>query len=315
MDPIERVRVGHDTTFALMLEVRRRGLELRCFEQRDLSWRNGQPRARMRALEVRPEAGRHFEVLADRPAHLSELDVLFLRKDPPVDVLFLHSSQLVEMVPQGQTLPLFVNSPAGLRLANEKLFALRFPEFIPSSLVSSNVEEIIDFVAEVGGRAVLKPLDGCGGHGVLLANKDDPSLGSLVEVITARGVNPIMVQRFLPAVEHGDKRVLMLDGEPIGAVLRVARKGDFRCNMAVGGQPRKTTLTPRERSLCGSVGEELRRQSLHFVGLDLIGEHLTEVNVTSPTGLVEIEAFDGAGLAAKVLDFVLARRRGELRAR
>jgi glutathione synthase len=308
MDPVERIRVGHDTTFALMLEARRRGLEVRCFDQQHLSWRDAQPCARMRAVELRLHSEPHFEVLREAVAPLSDLDVLFMRKDPPVDVAFLHASQIVEAIQPAaldSRLPVVINSPDGLRSANEKLFALRFPDLIPTSLVSSDVAEVVDFVAEVGGSAVLKPLDGFGGKGILLARSNDPALVSLVETMTRGGA--VMAQRFLPEVSDGDKRVLMLDGEPIGAVLRMAKQGDFRCNMAAGGQPKKTTLTSQERKACEKVGKELNKRGLFFVGLDFIGERLTEINVTSPTGLVEIEVFDGAGLAARVIDFALNR--------
>ena len=303
MDPLESVRVDHDSTFALMLECQRRGLEVRELHQREVYFRSDHVRARMRTVAVERTPGAHFRVLRDAHAPLDELDVIFLRKDPPVDVDFLHATQLVGLA-RG---PVFLNNPGGLRAANEKLFALRFPDLVPPTLIARELELLRGFLEEQGGDAVVKPIDGFGGAGIFRLRTGDPNLRSILETATRSGRDAIVLQKYLPEVLQGDKRVIVLDGEPIGAVNRVPQPSDLRANLAVGGRAERGVITDRDREVCRRLQPELRRLGLHFVGLDMIGDFLTEVNVTSPTGLVEIGALSGLSLEARILDFALAQ--------
>ena len=303
MDPIEAVRIDHDSTFALMLECRRRGIEVRELRQEWLFFAEGRARSRMRTVSVERTPGSHFRVVADEDAPLADLDVVFLRKDPPVDVEFLRATQLVELGPG----PLWINDPRGLRTANEKLFALRFPELVPPTLVARELSRLRAFVDAQGGDAVVKPLDGYGGQGVVRVRRGDPNFTTLLETSTSGGRVPVMAQAYLPAVRDGDKRIIVLDGEPIGAVLRVPLAGELRANFASGGRAAPTPVSARDREICRRIAPELRRLGLAFVGIDVIGGRLTEVNVTSPTGLVEIGVLTGQSLEARVVDYALSR--------
>jgi glutathione synthase len=299
MDPLERVLVHHDTTFALMLATQARGHRVLCFEQHQLFYAQGRPAVQARHVEVQPVPGAHFRVLATTTLGLEELDVVWLRKDPPVDMAFLHATQLVEA--SAGRAPLFVNSPAGLRGASEHLWALRFPDLSPPTLVSADVAELRGFIDAAPEGAVLKPVEGHGGEGVVLLRPGDRNTASLLELYTRRGTEWAMLQRYLPEARVGDKRILVLDGEPLGAVLRVPRDDDHRGNLAAGGKPERSPLTARDWTLCERLAPHLRAEGLCFVGLDVIGDWLTEVNVTSPTGLVEIAQLDGTPLAERVV--------------
>jgi glutathione synthase len=303
MDPLDGVRIDHDSTFALMLECQRRGIEVRELRQEWLFFAEGRARSRMRTVAVERSAGAHFRVIADEDAELGELDVIFLRKDPPVDVDFLRATQLVELGPG----PLWINEPRGLRAANEKLFALRFPEVLPPTLVARDIARLRAFIDAQGGDAILKPLDGYGGQGVVRVRHGDPNFTTLLETSTGGGRIPVMAQAYLPAVREGDKRIIVLDGEPIGAVLRVPQAGELRANFASGGRAAQSPITTRDREICRRMAPELRRLGLSFVGIDVIGGRLTEVNVTSPTGLVEIGALTGQSLEARVVEYALSR--------
>ncbi|MGH7859378.1 MAG: glutathione synthase [Candidatus Binatia bacterium] len=303
MDPIETVIVGHDTTFAFMLECQRRGHEVLYFEQKDLEWRDGGAVARMRRVEVRREKGSHFTVLGEERAPLARLDVLFLRKDPPVDIEFLYATLLADLVGE-KSETFIVNDPAALRDANEKLYALRFPDLVPRTLVSRDMVALRAFLDELGGEMVVKPIDGFAGRGVLHVRRSDWNLSSILELMTQRGEKPIIAQAYLPEGRQGDKRVILLDGEPLGAMLRVPPAHDLRGNLAIGGRSEKTTLSERDLEICRRLAPDLRRRGLWFVGLDIIGRYLTEVNVTSPTGIEEINAHDGVRLERQVIDFV-----------
>jgi len=302
MDPLERVLIHHDTTFALMLATQSRGHAVLCFEQHQLFHAEGRPAVRAREVEVQPVQGEHFRVLVERTVPLDALDVLWLRKDPPVDEAFLHATQLVETA--GSRAPLFVNAPSGLRGASEHLWALRFPDLSPPTLVSCDLLQLKAFVDAAPAGAVLKPVEGHGGEGVVLLQPGDRNSTSLLELYTCRGTQWAMLQHYLPEARAGDKRILVLDGEPLGAVLRVPRDDDHRGNMAAGGQPVRAAITPRDRVLCERLKPELRAAGLIFVGLDVIGDWLTEVNVTSPTGLVEVARLDGTPLAERVVAHV-----------
>jgi glutathione synthase len=309
MDPLERVLVHHDTTFALMVATQARGHRIHCFEQYQVSFAEGRPAVRAREVEVQPVPGAHFRVVGTRTLGMDELDLVWMRKDPPVDEAFLHATQLVE-ASSGKA-PLFVNAPRGLRSASEHLWALRFPDLSPPTLVSCEVAELKAFIEAAPAGAVLKPVEGHGGEGVVFLGRGDRNTTSLLELYTRRGTEWAMLQHYLPEARVGDKRILVLEGEPLGAVLRVPREDDHRGNLAAGGTPVRAGLTARDRELCRRLAPHLAAEGLFFVGLDVIGDWLTEVNVTSPTGLVEIAELDGAPLADRVVSSLerLARAR------
>jgi glutathione synthase len=300
MDPLEQVLVHHDTTFVLMRAAQSRGHRLLSFGQEAIFHQAGQAHARAREVEVFEEQGHHFRVLAEHELPLAVLDVLWLRKDPPVDVAFLHATQLVEAT--GGRAPVYINAPGGLRTANEHLWALHFPELTPETLVSRSPEALRAFIQAFPNGAVVKPVDGYGGAGVVLLRAEDRNTPSMLELLTARGQQWAVAQEYVPAAREGDKRILVLDGEPLGAILRVPRESDHRANMAVGGRPVKTELTARDREICAALAPALRREGLVFVGLDVIGNFLIEVNVTSPTGLAELTRFDGGDPAGRIID-------------
>lgn len=302
MDPLEGVLVHHDTTFALMLECARRGHEVLSFDAPQLYALAGAARAQMRSVALPREQGRHFEVLSALDLSLDQLDILFLRKDPPVDAEFWHATQLVEL---GDPPPLCINSPAGLRDANEKLFALRFPTLVPRTLVGRDAAQLRSFIDEMG-QVVLKPIDGFAGRGVVTTGPQDPNRGSLLEMMTSQGAHAIIAQAFVPESRRGDKRILLLNGEPIGALNRVAAEGELRCNMAAGARAERTSLTDRDREICRALAPKLVARGLYFVGIDVLGDYLTEVNVTSPTGLMEIDALEGASIERSIIDFAEA---------
>jgi len=300
IDPIESLIVGHDTSLAFMLECQRRGHEVHYFEQRELEYRDGRVVAAAKRVELQRVKGDHYRVVQEARLDLSTLDVIFLRKDPPVDVEYLHATQLLELAAG----PLLVNEPAGLRDANEKLYVLRYPDLIPKTLVSRSLAELRAFLKELGGEMVIKPIDGFGGRGILHLRAGDRNLNSLLELATAGGAQAIVAQQYLPASREGDKRIVLVDGEPLGAMMRIPQDDDVRGNLAAGGRSAKSALTDREREICRRLAPDLRARGLHFVGLDVIGGFLTEVNVTSPTGVEEINAFDEIAIERLMIDFV-----------
>ncbi|HUE40083.1 MAG TPA: glutathione synthase [Candidatus Binatia bacterium] len=300
IDPIESLIVGHDTSLAFMLECQRRGHEVHYFEQRELEYRDGRVVAAAKRVELQRVKGDHYRVVQEARLDLSTLDVIFLRKDPPVDVEYLHATQLLELAAG----PLLVNEPAGLRDANEKLYVLRYPDLIPKTLVSRSLAELRAFLKELGGEMVIKPIDGFGGRGILHLRAGDRNLNSLLELATAGGAQAIVAQQYLPASREGDKRIVLVDGEPLGAMMRIPQDDDVRGNLAAGGRSAKSALTDREREICRRLAPDLRARGLHFVGLDVIGGFLTEVNVTSPTGVEEINTFDEIAIERLMIDFV-----------
>lgn len=305
MDPAETMLPTKDTSFALMRGALARGHEcLHCAPSR-LSHAGTEVSARCRPIVVRDEAP-HVTLGDETEVAVAELDAVFIRKDPPFDTAYLHLTQQLDLVAERT---LVLNDPDGLRAANEKLFAFRFPHLMPASLVTADRERIHAFVEEVGGEAVLKPLDGAGGSGVVMLRQGDRNNRSLVDLHTREGAQHALVQQYLPAIRGGDKRVLMLDGAVLGAILRVPREDDLRANIHVGGTVQATELTPAERALADEVGAELRARGLWFVGLDLIGERLIEVNVTSPTGIQELGRLTQTRPEAQVIAWVEARVR------
>jgi len=299
IDPLATLRPGHDSTLAMMQEACARGHRVLAFEQKDLRVEQSVPIAHAREISFQGENALSEGSALEVP--LSSLEVVFLRKDPPVDVEFYNATLLVEHGSPKEA-PFFINHPNGLRAANEKLLALEFPEFCPPTLVDRDVNRLRDFIRE-HQTAVIKPLDGHGGHGVLIARDDDPNASSLIEVLTRSGADWVVAQTYLPEAKAGDKRILLLDGEPLGAVLRVPSGADFRGNMARGAQPMAADISDREKALCEALKPRLRALGLWFVGIDVIGGYLTEVNVTSPTGIVEINALGGAKVEKSIIDF------------
>jgi glutathione synthase len=312
MDPMARVLVDKDTTFAFQLEGQRRGHEQYHCGAGDLFVDRAAPHASARRLRVE-RVTPHFHLDEARIAPLRFFDVVFMRKDPPFDLAYVFAAQVLGLVDPAVTFVL--NDPRGLVVANEKLYALNFPELIPESLVTSDAGRLKAFMDDLGGEMIVKPLDGCGGAGVLHVHRRDRNLNALLELSTAEGTRLVMAQRYLPAVRDGDKRLIVLDGEPIGAVLRVPREDEHRGNIHVGGQVKRSPVDDRDREICRVMAPRLRRDGLYFVGLDVIGGYVTEVNVTSPTGVQEIDRLDGVCLEARVLDFVEARARALDRAR
>lgn len=305
MDPIANVLVDKDTTFALMLAAQARGHEVFTLGPMDLYAANGTAMAKLTPTKVqRADRPDHYSMGIPAVVDVAELDALWIRTDPPFDARYLYVTLLLELV---RDKTLVVNDPRGLRDANEKLYQLHFPEVIPRTMVASREEEIRAFVRELGGTAIIKPLDGAGGRGVMILDESDKNLRSIIETLTDDGRRLAMVQQFLPAVREGDKRVLLLDGEPLGAILRVPRSDDARSNIHVGGSVVPAEIDSRDRRIVEAVAPRLKRDGLWFVGLDVIGGHLTEVNVTSPTGIQEMSRFAGVPLEDKVIAWTEAR--------
>ena len=310
MDPIEKINIDKDTTFVLMLEAQQRGHEVYFMELDDLFIRGGTPRGRFRRLRV-ARATPHYDLGDYITGPLEDFHTLLMRKDPPFDMKFFFATHLLSLVDERKCF--VMNNPKGLREANEKLYALRFPEQIPQTLVASDMERLKAFMTELGGEMIVKPLDGCGGSGVFYLNQADRNTNAILEAATDNGRRLIMGQRYLPEIRQGDKRIVMLNGEPLGAVLRVPLETETRGNIHVGGQCVKTEVTERDREICAALTPLLVADGLYLVGLDVIGGFLTEVNVTSPTGIQEINTLDGVRLETQVIDFV-ERQVEEIRA-
>ena len=310
MDPLDGILPDRDTTFVLMLETLARGHELHYLDQRHIYARGPRVWARTHRCEVQRTSPHHRFLDGGSERELSWFDAVFMRKDPPADALYLYTTMMLSLVDPRRTFVL--NHPAGLREANEKLYTLNFPEAIPPSLVTSDIARLKAFMKEQGGEMIVKPLDGHGGEGVFYANAADRNLNAILETVSRFERAPVMAQRYLPEVRRGDKRLIVLDGEPLGCTLRVPPADEHRGNIHVGANCVKAEITPRDREICRILKPRLQRDGLHFVGLDIIGDYLTEVNVTSPTGVQEIDRLDGVKLEAQVIDFV-ERRVAELR--
>jgi len=303
MDPIETINVAADSTFMLALEAQARGHRLYHYLTRHLSLIDGRVMAKARRLKVRRDAQNPAELGAFEMLDLVKMDVILMRQDPPFDMAYITATHVLEHV-SGKVL--VVNDPASVRNAPEKLFATHFPGLMPPTLVSSDRDEIVAF-RKHHGDIILKPLFGNGGAGIFRVTKDDENFNALLETFAAFYREPIVVQRYLPEIRKGDKRIILVDGEPVGAVLRVPPKGEARANLHVGGKAVKAKLTRREREICAAIGPTLRDKGLIFVGIDVIGDYLTEINVTSPTGIQEINRLDGAALEKLVWNAIEAR--------
>ncbi|KAB7624470.1 glutathione synthase [Alkalilimnicola sp. S0819] len=307
MDPIESITPYKDTSLAMMLEAQRRGWTLRYLELGDLYLRQGEARGRHRAIRVRDQDHDYFELGEAEDGPLAELDVILMRKDPPVDSQFLYASYILEHAQQAGAL--VVNRPQSLRDANEKLFALQFPQCCGPCEVTSDATRLRAFVAE-HGKSVLKPLHGMGGASIFVVEPDEANLSVIIETLTEHGGRYIMVQKFLPEIKDGDKRILMIDGEPVPyALARIPAAGETRGNLAAGGRGEGVALSDRDRWIAEQVGPTLREMGLLFVGLDVIGDFLTEINVTSPTCVRELDALYGINISAQLLDVIERRLR------
>jgi glutathione synthase len=304
MDPIERINIRGDSTFALLLEAQRRGHALAYYTPDRLALHGNNVFAAVQALTVRDQVGDHFTLGEPTRTDLSTFDVLLLRQDPPFDLAYITSTHLLERI---HPRTLVVNDPAHVRNAPEKMFVMEFPELMPPTLIARDLAEIKAFRAE-HGDIVMKPLYGKGGEAVFLLAKEDLNFGSLFDLFTATFREQWVIQKFLPAVKHGDKRIILVDGEFAGAVNRVPAPDDLRSNMVRGGVPKATDLTERERAICARLGPELRQRGLLFVGIDVIDGYLTEINVTSPTGIRAIKSLGGPDIAAMIWNRIEARR-------
>jgi glutathione synthase len=304
MDPVDRINIDKDTTFVLMLEAQQRGHEVYYMEVDDLFIRGGTPYGRYRRLHL-ARAVPHYQLGELTVGALDDFAVLLMRKDPPFDMKFFFATHLLSLVDEQKCF--VMNHPKGLREANEKLYALRFPEQIPQTLVSSDMRQLKEFMDELGGEMIIKPLDSSGGSGVFYLSTQDRNTNSILEAATEGGRKMIMAQRYLPEIRQGDKRIIVLNGEPLGAVLRVPSEQEHRGNIHVGAQCVRAEISARDREICQALAPLLREDGLFFTGLDVIGSFLTEVNVTSPTGVQEINALDGVRLEIEILDFIEAR--------
>jgi len=309
IDPIDKLDPGHDSTVAMMEAAQELGHQVWITQADQLGVIEGKAWATASPVRLEPVElieGRWiakdpwFTVDASRLLCLEETNAVFMRTDPPVTIPYLYATYILDAVDPAKTL--VINRPSGIRAANEKMYALQFTEVMPDTIVSQDKQVIRRFVEQYGA-AVIKPLGGKAGEGILFINPDDRNLNSLIEISTL-GRTPIMVQAFLPAAKDGDKRIILLNGEPIGAVNRVPTGKEFRGNMAVGGKADKAEITERERLICERIAPALKRDGLFFVGIDVIGGYLTEVNVTSPTGIREVDRLNGVQLGQRVIEWV-----------
>ncbi len=306
MDPIERINIRGDSTFALLLEAQKRGHTLRYYTPDRLAMAQGEVFTTAQPLTVRDTLGDHFTLGEAKRAPVSSFDVVLLRQDPPFDLAYISTTHLLERV---HPKTLVINDPAAVRNAPEKMFVNDFPTLMPPTLLTRDLAEIKAFRAE-HGDIVMKPLYGHGGGAVFRLTRDDLNFGSLYDMFAVTFREPWVIQKFLPQVKDGDKRIILVDGEFAGAVNRVPAADDLRSNMVRGGSPKDTELTPREREICQTLGPKLRERGLLFVGIDVIGGWLTEINVTSPTGIRAIKNLGGADVAAIIWDKIEAKRAG-----
>jgi glutathione synthase len=306
MDPIGPIDINADSTFRLAEEAQARGHQLFYYTPDKLYWNDGRVMARGWPLTVRRVKGDHFALGDEMDVDLSEWDVVWLRQDPPFDMGYITTTHLLERL---HPATLVVNDPFWVRNFPEKLLVLQFPDLIPPTLIARDLVTIREFKA-LHGDIILKPLYGNGGAGVFRLDPNDRNLSSLHELFTGLSREPLIAQKFLPDVSNGDKQVILVNGEPVGAINRVPQAGETRSNMHVGGRPEKVGLTARDLEICAAIGPTLRDHGQIFVGIDVIGDYLTEINVTSPTGIQELERFDGTNVAERIWQVIEAKRAG-----
>jgi glutathione synthase len=300
MDPISTITIKKDTTFAILLEAQTRNWDLWYMEQSDLFMRDGRSYARMRQLQVSDDQDGWFKFSREQEAPLDSLHTILMRKDPPFDMEYIYSTYLLDLAEQRGTL--VVNRPGSLRDANEKLFTAWFPQCCAPTLVSRSHSKIVEFLQEQGD-IILKPLDGMGGNSIFRVSHGDLNTNVIIETLSANGSQQIMAQRFIPEISSGDKRIIMVDGEPIPyALSRIPQKGELRGNLAAGGTGEGVPLSDRDRWIAAEVGPELKRRGILFAGLDVIGEYLTEINITSPTCVRELDSQFDLNISAQLLD-------------
>jgi len=304
MDPIGPINIEADSTFRIALEAQARGHELFYYTPDRLAYQEGRITARGWPLRVQRVAGAHYSLGDEQDVDLASFDVVWLRQDPPFDMFYITTTHLLDRLAPGT---LVVNNPFWVRNYPEKLLVLDFPDLTPPTTIARDLQTIRAF-KEKHGDVILKPLYGNGGAGVFRLTPDDRNLSSLHEMFTGFSREPLIVQKFLPAVSQGDKRVILVDGAPVGAINRVPQAGETRSNMHVGGRPEKVALTPRDLEICARIGPLLREKGQVFVGIDVIGDYLTEINVTSPTGIQELERFDGTNTAEIIWQAIEAKR-------
>ena len=304
MDPIDAIDIDADSTFRLALEAQQRGHQCHVYTPDRLCFDEGKLHARGARVQLQRVRGDHVRFDAETRIALDEMDVIWLRQDPPFDMGYITTTHLLDML-HPQTL--VVNDPFWVRNFPEKLLVLRFPELTPPTMIARGLDEIRAFKAR-HGDIILKPLYGNGGAGVFRLDPSDRNLASLHEMFTGLSREPVIVQKYLPAVSNGDKRVILVDGEPVGAINRIPAEGETRSNLHVGGRADRIGLTARDREICSAIGPLLREKGQIFVGIDIIGDWLTEINVTSPTGIQELERFDGTNVAGLIWDAIERRR-------
>jgi glutathione synthase len=307
MDPIERINIRGDSTFALLLEAQKRGYSISYFTPDKLSLRGEELVAPVQLLTVRDEVGDHFTLGEAKREPMTNFDVILLRQEPPFDIAYITSTHLLERI---HPRTLVVNDPASVRNAPEKMFVLNFPQLMPPTLISRDLDEINSFRDE-HGAVVMKPLHGHGGAAVFRVMPQDMNFGSLFDMFSVTFREPWVIQRFLPEVKHGDKRIILVDGEFAGAVNRVPAPDDLRSNMVRGGAAQATELSAREREICDTLAPALRQRGLLFVGIDVIDGNLTEINVTCPTGIRAIARLGGPDIAARIWDTIEKKRSGK----
>lgn len=310
IDPLSKLDPGHDTSVALMEAAQVLGHEVWVTQAQELSVIQSQAWALLQEVQLTPVelvegrwvvSKQWYAVSEAKWRPLEDMDAVFMRTDPPVTVPYLYATYILDYINPEKTL--VINTPSGIRMANEKMYALQFKDVIPETIVSQDKSVIRKFLEEKG-TAVLKPLGGKAGEGILFLEKSDRNFNSLIEISTKQGREPVMIQTYLPAAKDGDKRIILLNGKPIGAVNRIPTGNEFRGNMAVGGRVAPTEITEQEQKICASVGPKLQQDGLYFVGIDVIGGYLTEVNVTSPTGIREIDRLSGTYLGKEVITWV-----------
>ncbi len=306
MDPIGPIDIDADSTFRIALEAQKRGHQLFYYTPDRLAYREGRVTARGWPLTLRREKGNHFTLGAEEDIDLADWDVVWLRQDPPFDMGYITTTHLLERIHPGT---LVVNDPFWVRNYPEKLLVLNFPDLTPPTLIARDLVTIRDFKHR-HGDVILKPLYGNGGAGVFRLDPNDRNLGALYELFAGINREPLIVQKFVPDVVKGDKRIILVNGEPVGAINRVPAEGETRSNMHAGGRPEKIGLTERDLEICAAIGPLLREKGQIFVGIDVIGRWLTEINVTSPTGIQQLERFDGTNTSALIWDVIEAKRRG-----
>jgi glutathione synthase len=303
MDPIEDINLDTDTTFVLMLEAQRRGSEVYYLKPGDLRVEYNGPASIMRKVTVKRPASKktsHFKLGKKFDKPLSSLDLIFNRIDPPYSIEYVTKCQILGMVPSPTVV---VNRPGGVLLSNEKLLAMRFPKYMPETIVTHDKKRILDFMDKINAKIVVKPLESFGGTGVFVVGKNDTNKSVIIETMTENGTKQVVAQKFLPVLKKGDKRIIMLAGEPIGAVLRYPAKGDHRSNLHSGGSAVKTSISQREMEICEAVKPLLKKEGLFLAGLDVVAGYLTEINVTSPTLVKQINETQNIRLEERIMDF------------